>query len=248
MSGAPDDPPATEPSEPSTRHDVVVRLAHVRDLFSPPALDEFGGSADVTSGIESLVLELLAARPGSALRASIVVPAAERTPELEPQMQESIRRYCDLKLRDLEHERGDAPPRGLDRPRALRAAAAPRPGGLGARHPQRSPVRLAEHPRRRGRRAGLGRPLVPARHAALVPAPPRRSDRRAPRHAADGRRRAGRGPRRARRPRRPGTRADAVTAQWCDAATRAAAFGPSGPGGATRAGAAATASEGTPPR
>jgi hypothetical protein len=105
MSGAPDGLPATEPSEPSTRHEVVVRLAHVRDLFAPPALDEFGGSADVTSGIEGLVVELLAARPRSALRASIVVPAAERTPEVEPQLQEAIRRYCDLKLRDLEHER-----------------------------------------------------------------------------------------------------------------------------------------------
>jgi hypothetical protein len=105
MSDAADDTPAPPGSGASSRHEVVLHLDRVRDLFGPPALDEFGGSADLASGIERLVVELLAARPRSALRTSIVVPEAEVTPGLEDRVQDAVRRYCDLKLTDLEHRR-----------------------------------------------------------------------------------------------------------------------------------------------
>lgn len=91
--------------DPGSRDEIVLSLDRVRDLFSPPALDEFGGSADVESGIERLRVQVLAARPDAPFRVSIVVPAAEVTPGLEDRMGAAVRRYCELKLADLERRR-----------------------------------------------------------------------------------------------------------------------------------------------
>jgi len=82
-----------------------VTLDRVRDLFGPPALDEFGGSADVASGIERLGVRLQARRPRGGLRVAIEVPEAEAVPGLEDTMRAAVRRYCQLKLTDLENQR-----------------------------------------------------------------------------------------------------------------------------------------------
>ena len=88
----------------SSRHALVLRLDRLQDLFGPPALDEFGGSADLTSGIESVVAELKATRPAS-VHLTVVVPDAELTPGVEDRLIAAIRRYCSVRIRDLEHRR-----------------------------------------------------------------------------------------------------------------------------------------------
>jgi hypothetical protein len=90
-------------SRSAGRHEVVLSLDRLRDLFAPPALDEFGGSADTVSGIERLFSQLVAARPRGSVAVSVTVPEAEITPGLEERMRASVRRYCDLKLVELEH-------------------------------------------------------------------------------------------------------------------------------------------------
>ena len=86
-------------------HHVTVKLQRRRDLFSPPALDEFGGSADLISGAEELVADVVAAWPVGHIQATIELPEDEITADVEAQMRESIERYCDHRLRDLENSR-----------------------------------------------------------------------------------------------------------------------------------------------
>jgi hypothetical protein len=86
-------------------HHVTVKLHRRRDLFSPPALDEFGGSADLISGVEQLVADVVAAWPVGHIAATIQLPAGEITADVDARMRESIEEYCDLRVRDLEHRR-----------------------------------------------------------------------------------------------------------------------------------------------
>jgi hypothetical protein len=86
-------------------HHVTVKLQRRQDLFSPPALDEFGGSADLTSGVEQLVADVVAAWPVGRVEATIELPEDEITPDAGPRVRASLERYCAHRLRDLEHQR-----------------------------------------------------------------------------------------------------------------------------------------------
>jgi hypothetical protein len=88
----------------SSHHRLVLRLDRLEDLFGPPALDEFGGSADLTSGIERVVAELQATRPAS-VQVTIVVPEADLTDGVESRLTDAIQRYCRSRLTELEHRR-----------------------------------------------------------------------------------------------------------------------------------------------
>lgn len=86
-------------------HDVTVRLERRQDLFGPPALDEFGGSANLISGVELLVADVVAAWPVGGIHATIELPRDEITPDLEARVKVSIDRYCDHRIADLDHRR-----------------------------------------------------------------------------------------------------------------------------------------------
>ena len=96
----------------SSYHRLVLRLDRLQDLFGPPAVDEFGGSADLTSGIERVVAELKATRP-AAVQLTILVPESELTPGVEDRLTAAIRRYCTARIQDLEHRRGALRHEGL---------------------------------------------------------------------------------------------------------------------------------------
>jgi hypothetical protein len=87
------------------RHDVALRLERWPDLFRPPALDEFGGSANLSSGVERLVADLVAARPAGHIHTTIEIPRTELSPEVEGRAKESIVRYCDARIREVEDRR-----------------------------------------------------------------------------------------------------------------------------------------------
>jgi hypothetical protein len=86
-------------------HHATVQLDRRQDLFGPPALDEFGGSANLISGVEQLVADVVAAWPVGHIQATIQIPEAEITPGIEARVHESIAQYCDRRIRDLEHRR-----------------------------------------------------------------------------------------------------------------------------------------------
>lgn len=86
-------------------HHVTVQLDRRQDLFGPPALDEFGGSANLISGVEQLVADVVAAWPVSHIRATIQLPEDEITADVDARVRESIAGYCDGRIRDLEHAR-----------------------------------------------------------------------------------------------------------------------------------------------
>jgi hypothetical protein len=90
-----------------------VRLDHRRDLFGPPALDEFGGSANLVSGVEQLVADVAAAWPVGHIHATIQLPPDEITSDVEARIKESIDRYSDRRIADLEHQRGALRQEGL---------------------------------------------------------------------------------------------------------------------------------------
>lgn len=94
-------------------HHVTVRLDHRQDLFHPPALDEFGGSANLTSGVEQLVADLVAAWPVGQIHAAVELPSTEITADTETRVKEAIERYCDRRVADLEHQRAALRHEGL---------------------------------------------------------------------------------------------------------------------------------------
>jgi hypothetical protein len=90
-----------------------VQLDRRRDLFGPPALDEFGGSANLISGAEQLVADVVAAWPVGHIHATIQLPPDEITSDGEARIKESIDRYCDRRIADLEHRRAALHQEGL---------------------------------------------------------------------------------------------------------------------------------------
>jgi hypothetical protein len=90
-----------------------VQLNRRRDLFGPPALDEFGGSANLISGVEQLVADVAAAWPVGHIHTTIQLRPHEITSDVEARIKESIDRYCDRRIADLEHRRAALRQEGL---------------------------------------------------------------------------------------------------------------------------------------
>jgi hypothetical protein len=86
-------------------HEVTLQLDRAAEMFTPPALDAFGGSADLRSGVERLVAELKVLRPRGTLRATIVLPAAEVGVDTRRELRDAVARYCHIRIRDLQNER-----------------------------------------------------------------------------------------------------------------------------------------------
>jgi hypothetical protein len=93
----------SRPARP--QHEVTLRLDRLEEMFSPPAVDPFGGTANLRSGVERLVAELQMLRPQGSVRATIVLPAAQFDPGSEGQLRASVDRYCEMRIGDLERER-----------------------------------------------------------------------------------------------------------------------------------------------
>ena len=86
--------------------EVTLRIDTLAELFAPPALDEWGGSANLASGIERLVNQLQATRIDEPRRAVVVVAEGEIGAGVEERVRGSIVRYCDARSEELRHTRG----------------------------------------------------------------------------------------------------------------------------------------------
>ena len=89
-----------------------MKLEKLEHLFSPPTFDEFGGSADLPSGIERLVTQLMSARSAD-VRVTVVVPDAEMRPGLDDRLAAAIRAYAAVRVRDVEYRRATQRHEGL---------------------------------------------------------------------------------------------------------------------------------------
>jgi len=96
----------------SSSYEVTLKLEKLQDLFSPPTFAEFGGSADMPSGIERLVTELRTVTP-VAVGVTVVVPDAEMKPGLDERLVAAIRTYVAVRGRDVEHRRAALRHEGL---------------------------------------------------------------------------------------------------------------------------------------
>src|SRR5947199_4770809 len=88
----------------SSRYEATLELETLHDLFSPPTFDEFGASADLPSGIERLVTELMTVRSAE-LGVTVVVPDDAMEPGLDERLAAAIRTYVTVRMRDVEHRR-----------------------------------------------------------------------------------------------------------------------------------------------
>jgi len=77
--------------------DVRIELSSLRELFHAPDLDPLSGRPHAHSGIDRILNKV---RPGShgPVRATIVLPATERTADLEARTRSALRQYCDVRI------------------------------------------------------------------------------------------------------------------------------------------------------
>jgi hypothetical protein len=78
-------------------HDVHLDLADPRELFHPAELDPIGGQPYAEPGLER-ILNRIRPRPDRPVRATLRLPAATRTPDLETRMRSGLQRYCDHRI------------------------------------------------------------------------------------------------------------------------------------------------------
>ena len=96
----------------SSPYEATLKLEKLQDLFSPPTFAEFGGSADMPSGIERLVAELKTVRSAD-FGVTVVVPDAEMQPALDARLVAAIRSYVAVRVRDVEYRRAALRHEGL---------------------------------------------------------------------------------------------------------------------------------------
>jgi len=96
--------PAANPNSTSARSGVTLHLDGPQELFSPPVFGEFGGSADLQSGIERLIAKLKAT-PHRGDEVTVVIPDAARDPGVQDRLPRAIRSYAALRIQDLQHQR-----------------------------------------------------------------------------------------------------------------------------------------------
>lgn len=99
--------------------DVRIELANPGELFAAPVPDPLAGRPLAESGVDR-ILNQLRPKPGRSVRATLVLPASERTPDLEARCRAALERYCAAKIaanrnddRSLWHEGRATLARGL---------------------------------------------------------------------------------------------------------------------------------------
>ena len=89
-------------TDPNT-HDIHLDLADPRELFHPADLDPIGGQPYAEPGLER-ILNRIRPRPAEPVRATLRLPAAARTPDLEARMRSGLQRYCDHRIGQISND------------------------------------------------------------------------------------------------------------------------------------------------
>jgi hypothetical protein len=94
--------------------ELTLRLASTAELFSPPRLDQHGGTANLVSGVERLVTQLRSLPVEHRPRVVLSVPSDELTDDAAARVRGSIARYCDERSEDLRQSRAAQVRDGID--------------------------------------------------------------------------------------------------------------------------------------
>ena len=81
----------------ASTHDIRLELSDPRELFEAPRLDPLGGQPQAEAGIER-ILNRIRPWPDRPVRATLRLPAAVRTPDLEARMRSGLQQYCDVRI------------------------------------------------------------------------------------------------------------------------------------------------------
>jgi hypothetical protein len=77
-------------------HDVRIDLSDPRELFEAAEFDPISGQPYAESGLER-ILNHIRPRADRPVRATLRLPAAARTPDLESRLRTGLQRYCDIR-------------------------------------------------------------------------------------------------------------------------------------------------------
>ena len=148
-------------------HDIHLDLADPRELFHPAELDPIGGQPYAEPGLER-ILNRIRPRPDRPVRATLRLPAAARTPDLEARMRSGLQQYCDHRIGQIANDIASLRQEGLATLwRGLLFLALCMLGSQILGEPKFLPGILARFLDEGLIIAGLGRAVVPARCAAL---------------------------------------------------------------------------------
>jgi len=89
-------------TDPNT-HDIHLDLADPRELFHPAELDPIGGQPYAEPGLER-ILNRIRPRPDRPVRATLRLPAAARTPDLEARIRSGLQQYCDHRIGQIAND------------------------------------------------------------------------------------------------------------------------------------------------
>jgi hypothetical protein len=84
-------------------HDIRFDLADPRELFLPTELDPMGGQPHAESALER-ILNSIRPRPDRPVRATLRLPAAARTPNLEARLRAGLQQYSDHRIGQITND------------------------------------------------------------------------------------------------------------------------------------------------
>jgi hypothetical protein len=84
--------------------DVRLELAALHELFVAPEADPLAGRPHGESGVNR-ILNQLRPTPKRDVRATVVLPASERTADLESRCRKALESYCDVRIAHLVNDR-----------------------------------------------------------------------------------------------------------------------------------------------
>ncbi len=87
-----------------TTLDVRLDLTDLRELFSASPPDPLAGRPHGDSGVDR-ILNQLRPGPGRRVRATIVLPAAARAPDLEARCRAALEDYCGTRIARLQNDK-----------------------------------------------------------------------------------------------------------------------------------------------
>jgi hypothetical protein len=84
-------------------HDIRLDLTDPRELFVAPELDPIGGQPAAESALER-ILNSIRPRPDRPVRATLRLPAAARTPNLEARLRAGLQQYSDHRIGQITND------------------------------------------------------------------------------------------------------------------------------------------------
>lgn len=93
--------------------EITLHMDDIRHLFNAPEFDPFSPNARSASGIDTIIESLKPRQLTRSLRAVVVLPAPQVTPDLPDQVRAAVARFTQQKIDEMDHELASLRWRGL---------------------------------------------------------------------------------------------------------------------------------------